>query len=70
MVETIQKGFRYECVKEGKVGTILAILRSRFENVPDDIISSLDAMNDPTALDSLAVHAGSCTSLKDFADSL
>ena len=74
MVETIQKGFRYECLVEGeaigKVKAILTILKTRFNRVPNDVKKSLGKMSDPIALDSLVAHATNCTSLKDFADSL
>ena len=49
---------------------IVKFLRTRFGNVPDDIILSLGKMNDPIALESPAEHAATCTSFKDFADLL
>ena len=74
MVETIQKGFRFECVQEGvvksKIESIHAILKKRFKRVPSEIKKSLGRMNDPVALESLVVHAATCTSLEDFSDSL
>ena len=78
MTETIQKGFRYECEVqytkegkvEGKIEGVLVILKERFKRVPKEIKKSLATMNDPIALDSLLVHAATCTSLEDFADSL
>jgi len=78
MAEAVQKGmwvvgFESGVAKEkvrGKVEAILKILRFRFENVPDEITTSLGAMSDPVALDSLMEHALGCDSLEDFADSL
>ena len=78
MTETIRKGFRYECEVQykkefavnAKIEDIFAILKKRFKRVPSETKKSLAGMNDPVALESLVVHAATCTSLDDFADSL
>ena len=78
MAETIQKSFVQECLEKceaicearGETKAIVKTLRFRFGNVPDDITTSLGAMSDPVALDSLMEHALGCDSLEDFADSL
>ena len=74
MAETIQKGIVEQCMEKAvariKIEDILAILEDRYKQVPSEIRESLNEMSDPIALKSLLVHAASCKSLEDFADSL
>ena len=55
---------------EGQTETILTVLRARFKKVPKRIANLICQMTDPTALDSLAVHAATCQSMKEFAEAL
>ena len=45
---------------------VLAFLRGRFGTVPKDIEEAIRQMNDPIALESLAVRTASCTTLAEF----
>ena len=59
---------------EGKAeqgrNTLLKILRARFRKVPRDVESVIRSMVDPVALDSWAVHAATCQSMDEFAQSI
>ncbi|MDR1290787.1 MAG: hypothetical protein LBK06_06265 [Planctomycetaceae bacterium] len=55
---------------QGKVELILDILSDRFGWVPQYIVDSLNERNDVIAMESLAFHASSCSSLDDFAADL
>ena len=55
--------------KQGR-GTLLKILRARFKRVPRDVENSINKMTDPVALDSWAVHAATCESMNEFAQSI
>ena len=78
MAEMVNKGIWYTGYETGvaeekvkaEIRATVKFLRFRFGNVPDDIILAIGCMKDPIALDSLIEHAATCTSLKDFADSL
>jgi len=54
----------------GKVKTISSILLARFNQVPLFIVESLNQRTDEIALESLAVHAATCSSLNEFAAEL
>jgi len=58
-----------EAIGESR-GEVLAFLRARFKKVPKTTENTIRSMTDLTALKSLAVHAESCQSLEDFAESL
>jgi hypothetical protein len=49
---------------------ILYILSDRFGRVPQYIVDSLNERHDMIAMESLVVHAKSCSSLDDFAADL
>ena len=55
---------------EGEVKTgremLLGFLQGRFGKVPKSIERTINQMNDPIALKSLAVRSGSCTTLAEF----
>jgi hypothetical protein len=74
MAEVIRKGIFQEGFESGELKTnirnILAILRDKFNPVPDDIIGELYKRTDATALESLVVHAAHCKSLDEFAEAL
>ena len=82
MAEAVQKGMWVAGFETGeakgraaekvasKVESIHSILVERFERIPSDVRKTLEKMSDPVALESLVVHAATCTSLEDFADSL
>ena len=74
MAETIQKGIVEQCMEQAitkvKAETILTFLHARFKRVPLETTEAICKMNDPIALDSLAEHAATCTSLEDFAKAL
>ncbi|MCL2303724.1 MAG: Rpn family recombination-promoting nuclease/putative transposase [Planctomycetaceae bacterium] len=54
----------------GKAGTLLKILRKRFNKVPKDVENTIHNMNDPVALDSWAEHALDCQSMAEFAQAV
>jgi hypothetical protein len=78
MAEAIHKGIIQEGIEigeakgelKGKVNAILTLLRDKFNPIPDEIIGELYKRTDPTALDSLNVHAAHCKSLDEFAEAL
>jgi hypothetical protein len=74
MATSIQKGILQEGIEigrlEGEIKTTLAILRKRFQHVPQHIIDSLNRRTDAIALESLAVLAAMCSSLDEFAAEL
>jgi len=55
---------------KGKVQAILALLRTNFNPIPDEIIGELYKRTDPTALESLVILAAQCKSLDEFAKAL
>jgi len=55
---------------EGKAEMVLKILRGKFGKVPKEIEKAISQMTDPIALDSWAVHAATCQSMKEFAEGL
>ena len=57
---------------EAKAGRnmVLAVLRAKFKRVPKEVEKAVLAMNDPTALESWAVHAATSQSVGEFADAL
>ena len=82
MVQTIKKGISQIAweggvaageVKgrvEGKVETLLKILRTRFCRIPKDVEKTILSMTDPVALDSYAVHAATCQSMAEFSQAV
>ncbi|MDR3199091.1 MAG: DUF4351 domain-containing protein, partial [Planctomycetaceae bacterium] len=60
--------------KEGKTefgrNAVLNVLRKKFTNVPKEIETAIQEMNDPIALESLTVHAATCLTLDEFATAL
>jgi hypothetical protein len=78
MAEAVQKSIIQEGIEigeargelKGKIQTILTFLRAKFQYVPDEVIIELNRRTDPTALDSLAVHAAQCESIDEFAEGL
>jgi predicted transposase/invertase (TIGR01784 family) len=54
----------------GEVKAILALLRSRFTEIPQSIIDSLGQRTDLVALESLVVLAATCASLDEFTEAL
>jgi len=55
---------------EAKAETLLKILWKKFNKVPKKTEKAICKMTDPVALDSLAIHAATCQSLKEFAAEL
>ena len=55
---------------KGKVGTILTILSDRFGEVPQTIHNTVTKIYDLAVLDQLALFAGKCKSLAEFANAL
>jgi flagellar biosynthesis/type III secretory pathway protein FliH len=55
---------------KGKVDMLLKILQEKFCKVPKETEKAIRRMTDPIALDSWAVHAATCQSMKEFADAL
>ena len=79
--ETYDKGFakgktagkaegKAEGKTEGKAETLLRVLRVRFHRVPKEIEKMIQAMKDPTVLDSYTELAVTCQSLAEFKKSL
>ena len=54
----------------GKAGTLLKILRKRFNKVPKDVENTIRKMTDPVALDSWAEHALDCQSMAEFSQAV
>jgi hypothetical protein len=54
----------------GKADTVLAVLRARFKSVPKEVEKTIRQMTDPVALDSWAVQAAVCKTMKEFAESV
>jgi len=52
----------------GKADTLLHILEKKFQKVPRETEDRIRAMTDPVVLDSWAVHAAMCSSMKEFAE--
>ena len=53
-----------------KADTLLKILRGKFDKVPKETEKAINQMTDPVALDSWAIHAATCQSMKEFAEAL
>jgi len=82
MAEAVQKSIIQEGIEigeargetrgelKGKVQAILALLRTNFNSVPDEIIGELYKRTDPIALESLVILAAQCKSLDEFAKAL
>jgi len=49
---------------------LLKILQAKFKRVPRDVEHTISKMTDPVALDSWAVHAATCESMNEFAESI
>jgi len=67
MAMSTAQELRSEGKVESKKETILDLLEDRFGKVPQTICDAVNAYSDLTALRSLAVFAGSCKSLDEFA---
>ncbi|MDR3196342.1 MAG: Rpn family recombination-promoting nuclease/putative transposase [Planctomycetaceae bacterium] len=61
---------RAEGKAEGVRNSVLAVLRKKFTNVPQEIEMAIQQMNDPIALESLVIEAASCQTLDEFATAL
>jgi hypothetical protein len=86
MSATIQKGIIQEGIEigraegeargevrgelKGRVTDIVAILRNKFDQVPQYIIGELNQRTDATAMESLVICAANCSSLKEFVKEL
>jgi hypothetical protein len=70
IMPTMVEIWKAEGKAEGKVeagrNMILAVLRAKFNTIPKKVEDAVRSMNDPTALESFAVQAASCTSLEEF----
>jgi len=69
ILEGIEIG-RAQGEAKGEIKAILALLRTRYNPIPDDIIIELSRRTDPTALESLVILAAQCKSLDEFARAL
>ena len=70
MAEELWVGGKTEGKAEAGRNMLLAFLRGKFGKVPQDIENAIRQMNDPIALESLAVRSGYCKTLDDFAEEL
>ena len=82
MAEMIKKGIYQQGFEVGeaqgeargglkyRIQDILALLRTNFNSVPDEIIGELYKRTDPTALESLVILAAHCKTLDEFAKAL
>jgi len=82
MAEAVQKSIIQEGIEIGEalgeargglkysIRNILAILRDKFQYVPDEIVTELNKRTDVTALESLVVLAAQCKSLAEFDNAL
>ena len=78
MIEEIKDSYILEGIEigeargelKGKVQAILALLRTNFNPIPDEIIGELNKRTDATALESLVVLAAQCKTLDEFAKAL
>ena len=61
---------RAEEKTESRRNMLFAFLRGRFGKVPKNIERAINQMNDPIALESLAVHTANCKTLAEFAAEL
>ena len=53
---------------EGKAETVLAVLRTKFAKIPNEVENAISQMTDPIALDSWAVQAAICQSMDEFVE--
>ena len=82
MAEAVQKSIIQEGIEIGEalgeargglkysIRNILAILRDKFQYVPDEFVTELNKRTDVTALESLVVLAAQCKTLDEFAEAL
>jgi len=70
MIKTIFEEREEVAEARGKAGTLLEILRARFNKVPKETEKAIRQMTDPIALDSWAVQAATCQSMNEFAEAL
>ena len=82
MAEAVQKSIIQEGIEiceargetrgelKGRIRDILALLRTNFNPIPDEIIGELYKRTDPIALESLVILAAQCKSLDEFAKAL
>jgi hypothetical protein len=55
---------------KGKAEVILAILRTKFHHVSNEVENAVRQISDPIALDSWAVHAAMCQSFEEFENAI
>ena len=55
---------------KGSIRNILAILRNKFQYVPEEFVIELNKRTDATALESLGILAAQCKTLDEFSDGL
>ena len=55
---------------EGGRNTVLTVLRARFQKVPQSVEKAIRSLSDPIALESWAVQAATCQSIKEFAEAI
>ena len=55
---------------EGKAGTVLMLLRTKFRQIPQEVETAVYQMTDPIALDSLAAHVLHSETLDEFTTAL
>jgi len=82
MAEAVQKSIIQEGIEIGRsegeaigelknsIRNILALLRTKFSPIPDEIIGELYKRTDLTALESLLILASQCKTLDEFANGL
>ena len=64
-----QEGFE-EGILQAKQSVIVNALKTRFQDVPEEISARLGAIQDEVVLDSLLIEAILCKSLDDFKQKL
>ena len=78
MAEAVQKSIIQEGIEigeargelKGSIRNILALLRTKFNPIPYEIIDELNKRTDATALESLVILAAQCNTLDEFAKGL
>ena len=66
VMPTMVEIWKAEGKAEGKAETLLAVLRAKFDRIPEEIEDAVRQMSDPIALDSWAIQAATCQSLDEF----
>ena len=74
MIEEIKDTYILEGIEIGglqyRIKDILTFLQTKFQHVPDEIVTELNKRTDVTALESLVVLAAQCNTLDEFAEGL